>query len=73
MEHIVKTLEELMQFTADYTALTMHRADALRAEQRLQLLLAVQEREADAAGSRAAVASPRRQRGHHRAVRLALR
>ena len=62
-----------MQFTADYTALVTHRADALRAEQRLQLLLAAQERAADAASSRSAVAAPRRHRGHHRAPRLALR
>jgi len=62
-----------MQLSADYTALTTHRADALRAEQRWQLLLAAQEREAEAAGSRLAVAAPRRHRGHHRAPRLALR
>ncbi len=62
-----------MQLSADYLALTTHRADALRAEQRLQLLLAAQERDADAAGTRLAIVAPRRRRGHHRAPRLALR
>lgn len=62
-----------MQFTSDYTALLTHRADALRAEQRLRLQLAAEERDADAAGTRSVVAAPRRHRAHHRAAHLALR
>lgn len=62
-----------MQLTADYTVLMTHRADVLRAEQRLQLLLVAQERAAAAVSSRSAVAAPGRHRRHHRIPRLALR
>ncbi|HEX6366331.1 MAG TPA: hypothetical protein VF000_09315 [Agromyces sp.] len=60
-----------MQYSADFVAIGMHRADVQRAELRLarQVLM-----ERDSAGAPAPVEpAPRRLRGHGRAPRLALR
>jgi hypothetical protein len=61
-----------MQYSADFVALGMYKADVLRAERQLSLRMRAEER-----GSGDAGASPepvaRRARAHHRAPRLALR
>lgn len=60
-----------MQYSADFVALGMHRADVQHAERELGLRRSAEERRADDAGaSRAAVVH--RRRSHHRAPRLAI-
>lgn len=61
-----------MQFSADLVALQMHHADVHRSERELAVRRSIEERRSgDATSSPEAATS--RNRGHHFAVRLALR
>lgn len=59
-----------MQYSADFVALGMHRADVQHAERELGLRRSAEERKADGVGASPANAV-RRHRSHHRAPRLA--
>ena len=61
-----------MQFSADLVALQMHHADVHRSERELAVLRSIEERRSGDATS-SPEAAPSRNRGHHFAVRLALR
>lgn len=61
-----------MQYSADFVALGMHRADVQHAERELGLRRSADERDPDDAGASSAVVSRRAHRGHHRAPRLAI-
>lgn len=61
-----------MQYSADFVALGMHRADVQHAERELGLRRSVEERGQDDAGA-SSPAVARRHRSHHPAPRLALR
>jgi hypothetical protein len=60
-----------MQYSADFVALGMYRADVQHAERELGLRRSAEERGGDDVGASSAVAV-RRRRSHHRAPRLAL-
>jgi hypothetical protein len=62
-----------MQYSADFVALGMHRADVQHAERELGLRRDAAERGQDDAGASSPVVAHRAHRGHHRAPRLALR
>lgn len=63
-----------MQFSADYLALGMHRADVLRAERELGLLRSAEERRSRGTGaSPEPVLAHQRRRTHQHAPRFALR
>ena len=61
-----------MQFSADFVALGMHRADVQHAERELGLRRSAEERRGDDAGASSATVVHRRHRSHHRAPRLAI-
>jgi hypothetical protein len=61
-----------MQYSADFVALGMHRADVRHAERELGLRRSAEERRGDDVGASPAAVVHRRHRSHHRAPRLAI-